>query len=90
VLYPGIGKKKVVCPTGKGLRGKNEMIYDTIYRCTNQMMTRKQISSHIQVLRNYVDNTPMARDRKSCVSVTTIADGQFSHICRRRRRTREP
>ena len=75
MLYPGIGKKKVVCPTGKGLRGKNEMIYDTIYRCTNQMMTRKQISSHIQVLRNYVENTPVAHIRELGAPVRTIADG---------------
>ncbi|KAK4053091.1 hypothetical protein OIV83_001826 [Microbotryomycetes sp. JL201] len=49
-LVPRLGRKKVLV-AGKSL-GRNELIADYVLRKTGEVRSRKQVSSHIQVLKN--------------------------------------
>ena len=49
-LVPKLGRKKIVI-NGKAC-GRNELIGDYIRRKTGRVRSRKQVSSHIQVLKN--------------------------------------
>ncbi|KAF2839371.1 TEA-domain-containing protein, partial [Patellaria atrata CBS 101060] len=51
VRWPPVGKTKVIIH-GKQ-RGRNEMIAEYIRETTGYIRDRKQVSSHIQVLRPY-------------------------------------
>lgn len=53
-LLPRLGRKKLLI--GGKARGRNELISNYIYRTTGQERSRKQVSSHIQVLKNMYRN----------------------------------
>ncbi|GAA5888212.1 hypothetical protein JCM6882_000323 [Rhodosporidiobolus microsporus] len=60
-LLPRLGRKKLII-NGKAC-GRNELIGDYIFRNTGKMRSRKQVSSHIQVLKN------MKKDDKEFMSM---------------------
>ena len=57
---PILGRRKIV--VDKKPCGRNELIADFIYRRTGKIRTRKQVSSHIQVLKH------LRRDDAECTA----------------------
>jgi hypothetical protein len=66
IYFPPVGRKKF--PTtadnelqGRNeLRGRNELIAEKLLRWTGEFRTRKQVSSHIQVLKAMVKDDPFS------------------------------
>jgi transcriptional enhancer factor len=56
VRWPPMGRRKHMLD-GQ-LRGRNELVADAIEKETSIPRTRKQVSSHIQVLKNKCQDVP--------------------------------
>ena len=57
VRYPPLGQQRTIMHGDEDKpRGRNEMISDEIQKLTGEYRSRKQVSSHIQVLK------PMVKD----------------------------
>jgi transcriptional enhancer factor len=71
VRWPPMGRRKHMWD-GQ-LRGRNELVADSILRDTGEGRTRKQVSSHIQVLKNILSNQPQCKlhiesDKEMCAN----------------------
>nr|UFQ90404.1 abaA [Stemphylium eturmiunum] len=58
VQWPPMGRKKYMLEGV--LKGRNELVQDSIYRDTGITRDRKQISSHLQVLKGHLKGIPVA------------------------------
>ena len=61
VTFPPVGRAKIPCGAGKKARGRNELIADAVGRWTKAPRDRKQVSSHIQVLKPMVRHDEISK-----------------------------
>jgi len=59
-----MGRKKFMLDGA--LRGRNELIQDSIYKDTGIRRCRKQVSSHLQVLKQHLRDQPAGEFRRFC------------------------
>ena len=64
-----MGRKKFMLEGA--LRGRNELIQDSIRRDTGIIRDRKQVSSHLQVLKQHLHNQPGGKWHRSFSASTT-------------------
>ena len=80
--YPNRGRQKKVL-NGK-LSGSNEFITDYIFKATGQKRDRKKVSSHIQVLKGFLQENPgceyICMNSKACWSLTKSGMSLVAHI----------
>lgn len=56
IKWPPMGRKKFMLDGA--LRGRNELIQDSICKDTGIRRDRKQVSSHLQVLKQHLKDQP--------------------------------
>ena len=67
IRWPPMGRKKLMMDGA--LHGRNELIQHSIYKDTGISRSRKQVSSHIQVLKPHVKEQPGGKQsRQTCRS----------------------
>jgi hypothetical protein len=71
VRWPPMGRKKFMLD-GQ-LRGRNELIQDSIRRDTGITRDRKQVSSHLQVLKQHLHNQPGGKSNTSLSACSNLS-----------------
>jgi hypothetical protein len=72
-----MGRKKYMLDGA--LRGRNELIQDSIRRDTGITRCRKQVSSHLQVLKHHLSNVPSGKYRFPIHMTETQRFGSVCH-----------